>query len=358
LTLRSCALSLSVLGGGRGEERSVLPVSPDIFFMAILNRITGRPGLYQSFHKATFNATQSSQPVLPKIEETKEFLNYVQRSKIHGLLFNHQHIAALPGDFKKHISVFVYVVDDIARTCESLLKKIYIVQQTRKATVVMIGDYLMNSFEKFKLQLNERALSRHKYDFLSHQIVADLEEIYHLPFGDVTLDSVIMGSGSKQGSAACTKMVEEINSDKNTTGSKSVGYRDVLQYVSSLMEGYLQNDSLVKILGCVSSPDGGTLVRLNKRPINFVDGEHFLCKLYVCLAKTIGQRATSKRPSFRKAGHHPVNFLGEVCYWDDENVRPIMMDMISEYENLQENGQTIKIPDILILPGESECTKK
>jgi hypothetical protein len=237
----------------------------------------------------------------------------------------------------------------------------------RNKVIEAVAKYLMHTFETHKLHLSERGLSRDKPDFIAHQVIADLEEIYDEPFGYPCSTSVRIGYGGKQGIAVCRDIFadhfnrKKENNNANPSHNKMATEKktnDLLQCVVSELCMYVKNkdelsSSFATLLGCKFRDDGQLIVALNERPVCSVDAEHFMCKLYITLSKTMSVRSSSKRPSCHKKGLHPIRHYRSRCYWDDENVRPIMLDIVETFQQCKQVGSIPVIHHTFLLPGET-----
>jgi hypothetical protein len=344
LMLRSCAIEIGVISRERPFERSKQSVNKDLFFMAILNRLTGRPGVYCAFRDQAM--TQSGdQPLIPRICECKEFLDFVDSPSRLVSLFNKQHLAAIPVDFRQHLSVFRATTRDISASSHLCLEQLKQLSLMRYKCLQNLSLFLLNVIEKNKLHVKERTRCGPKPEFLAHQILADLEEIYDEPFGGTTEDSIVIGHGGAQGLVICKKLTTRKENNRScakkkgdkSNEDKSNMVRElthVLQMIVSVLKGDTPSCARLRtMLGCDADTDGRVVVALNRRALSLTDVEHFLCKLYVGASKTLLSRGASKSPETQKAGLHPVRFKNDQKPWDHENVKLILLDAIDEYES-------------------------
>jgi hypothetical protein len=359
LTLRSCAKSLGVIPREYGAPRCRQKISSDIFFMSILNRLTGRTGVYSSFREHFYERHEvASIPIIPRRKEIKAFLKYVDDNGAHRQLFSHQHLGSLPVDLTRHFTLFSSLVQELSESCDSVLDQLQNATFTRMQVVKNLGDYFLNAFEKYRNHLSERVMSRDKPDFLAHQVVSDLEEIYFQPFGDCDSCSVVFGYGAKQGASMCREIFSsschneliEVNGKTKDAILLDVILHQLHKYIASDQS---QSANSTVVLGCKVDKSQLVTVALNDRPLCPVDAEHFLCKLYIAISKTLSVRSSSKTPVSCKPGLHPVCFLQSEPHWDDEHVRTIMMDIIESFDQATKDCSAPLTPSILLLNGET-----
>ena len=354
LLLRACAMALSLLTDQLLGKRIKEKVNEDLFFMSILNRLTGRYGAY-----ACYRSNDKTLPLLPRLCEVSDFLDFVRNKGCLPSLFNEQHISAIPSDFITTFEVFREVVVAISTSSNAWLEKMTR-GRGRADAINELGSALLHVFESHKLHLSDRNLSPAKYNFLSHQIVCDLEEVYIDPFGGVSDTSIVLGHGGEQGLGTFDYILSTMGDINGTTKKNGIAKR--LAAVSRLLWEKVNSSQDVmndyaKILGCTKNEEDGNLsVRINGRPIGPVDMEHFLCKLYIALSKTIGERANSKKPKFFKGGLHPTKCAKGVVSWDDNNVSPIMTDIIATFRELKDKKRLAETPELFLLPGEDRGT--
>lgn len=69
----------------------------------------------------------------------------------------------------------------------------------RATCLTKLANNIHSRIEESKTHLNERNASDEKCKWLAHQVLADLEEIFEDPFGQITSESIAYGPGAKQG---------------------------------------------------------------------------------------------------------------------------------------------------------------
>jgi hypothetical protein len=341
LLLRGCAIKLSILNvnGEESECRSRDLVTEEIFFMAMLNRFTGRPAVFHAYREHT---SLSRLPLFPLPKEIVEFLQFADDLDCHAKLFSGQHINAIPTDLRRHFHVFSGFILELAQTCGNILTGM-LQSSNRRSGITYLTTALTNLLDKHKTHLYERNCGPKKMAFISHQVVSDLEEIYCDPFGDVTLESLVPGMGALEGLKVCGL-------------SPKQDRLDALKRTCTAICGELSKDdtcsnNLRSALGLSMCPEKKILfVLLNKRQFGIVDVEHMLCKVYIGIAKTLPGRSNTKRPHTSKPWLHPLREM--LVSWDNERVEKIMDGITEAHEKLSTAGYYDSLPQHFYIEGE------
>jgi hypothetical protein len=216
-----------------------------------------------------------------------------------------------------------------------------------------LSEYLIDTVDRSITHLNERCGKSFKARFLAHQIIADLEEIYEDPFGEVTVASIVSSSGGVQGKHLCQLSIEQ-GMERGATAADPI---DVVLHniIGALSIDSEKGDYFRRALGCVSDSDGRVTIALNGRPLNRTDVEHFMCKLYIGVSKTMPGRSNTQCPRPGKQGLHPVCFpLGQLPPWQDDGLRQIMETAAAAHQYILEKNWIKETPNIFILLGEAD----
>ena len=327
LFLRACALDLMILPieqylCARGD---VSMFDKEILFMAILNRITGRPNVYCQY-RAHFPELIAS--YLPSSSEINEFIDFVEQNNVLAKLFNPQHSDSIPRDFRCHAHVFRETLEKLANSCQTIFD-ILSRANSRSQCLEALSAHLFDLFESTKTMTTERGRCPAKARFLAHHVLCDLEEIFDSPFGDVLTESVVAGHGGSQGISVCNRGLRTENIDRQATIS--------IEEITSLLRCRLTEPSTRagmyrRMLGLQISEKGHLVIALNGREFNHADTEHIMCKVYIGISKTISTRATSRYPECSKPGFHPVKLVDCDIPWDDDHVQQIMRDVDECYD--------------------------
>jgi hypothetical protein len=192
-----------------------------------------------------------------------------------------------------------------------------------------------------------------KTDFLAHQIVCDLEEIYFEPFGSVSPESVVVGYGAREGVKMCNRLLSLAVSGQGNSGSNTEDIKELSDRIITFMKEKTQLASHCRtMLGCQLDSSGNLSVLLNGRSLGLQDVEHYMCKLYIGVSKTLSSRGSSANPQPCKPGLHPVHFKDGGYPWDDENVRLILLDVVETYYACRDTGKIPTVPLVFLIPGE------
>ena len=349
LILRACAISMMVMTQTRHGlyNRSTLPINEDMFFQAIVNRLMGRPNIYCVYKKMHPSLTTS---FIPCRKEIGSFLDFVIANNALPKLFSSQHFDAIPRDVKTLPHVFRSVVEELSRTSHQVLSQMTTHSESRHQAVRKLSAYLSSVFDNHKTLVTERKRSTTKSEFLAHQIICDLEEVYVDPFGQITEESVMVGYGGKQGLRVCAAATDIPDKLPLTTLCQSVAE-------------CLRNDDRMcclwrRITGTELDDRGNLIVALNGRLFSCVDIEHIMCKVYVGISKTISTRSTSRHPVASKPGLFPLRLNGCAIPWDNFNVRLITMDIEKAYCAAVKENIFLSTPEHFRLNGEADVFDK
>jgi hypothetical protein len=285
---------------------------------------------------------------------------------------SHKSITGIP--IRAHLTIFLEYVKLSIDTSEKKTMTDWISQQHDRA----IPKHFQNNFHSFSLffeyvannleyTINEmkdghQGIDRHKcilhldhlltkalssggstehgqVEWMSHAIIADLEEFVVDPFGPVVPESVAKGNYSQKGH-------EMVNRHLNNR----VTYQECLKMI--VLHIYTNTPSEhVKVLGYNKI---GVQVNniVNNRPFNAVDAEHFLCKAWLITKLTFVPSYISKYPRLCNAHTHPSRVLHGLC---DDYVSMIMKSIGDAYMrcNSDQSSLCMKLPELCKVPGES-----
>ncbi len=369
LLIRACAFGLGILtGDGERVAPAASLLTSEFLFMAILNRFTGRPRLFLLF-RDLFPAQCPS--IIPGPEHLGLFLDLVKFNKCHRMLFSHQHINSIPLDCWLHEHVFCGVMKQLAGMRGKILQAMFATQGNRRVAVAELATAIRNAVDENKTHFHERGpnVTDDKCRWLAQQIVCDLEEIFIDPFGPVTSESIVFGPGARQGWYVCfgSKFNAKIasggtipNHGEDKTQGKEAPTSLLLDLIlEKLVVNGEPGDLFCRIMGLeraeISGGKTAVHIRLNGRPLNVADIEHFLCKVYIGVAKTISSRSRSKTPQCSRPGLHPINFDSTTGPpWDDEQVTRILEDGVNAYEEATKAGIISHTPDCFLILDEPD----
>jgi hypothetical protein len=333
-------MELHIIDMSQPTVRLNTAITRDFLFAAILNRFTGRQGVF-SAHRRLFPDRQLYS--LPRISELASFLEFVEINEGLPKLFSPQHVDQIPKDIQQNIVVFKGFTRDVANGCQGLASQLQQFSNNRLDAVNCMVDYLMDAFRKNRTYMLDRdnTILRKRFRFLSHQIIADIEEVYDNPYGEVSAESVMYGPGSTYGRRVC---VGESLSDDDY-------YSGVLRHLEGDGDS---SQSFRKMLGCLLTEDGRVVVGLNLRPLCLTDLEHWFCKVYIGAAKTLPGRSDTIHPASSKPGHHPtlVNQLHPLR--EEGFLSMLLAQVVDEYCQRKTRLQIRYTPERFLLCGERD----
>ena len=138
---------------------------------------------------------------------------------------------------------------------------------------------------------------------------------------------------------------------KNHTGTEApCNLKQALQLIVDYMEKKASKRDL-DLTGYYMNAGGDNLVRnkVNGRPFNATDAEHFLCKLWVIAKYTLPAYRISRQPMATKPHCHPVNLRCRE-YKADNLLKTIMSDILEE--GCPHSMCAMKPPEFCLLPDE------
>ena len=311
-------------------------------FKSIMLQFTGR---LNSFLQYSCFTTQG-QSIIPTIRDIKPFLAFVQTtltskgiSKGIPRWISDQHKGSIPKGTKVYTGFAQFVTnvgkqlpDVVEEMIDSADKK----SRTRYRALIKLRDMLDRC-----CQTDDTS----KLNFMAHQILADVEEVFREPFGTVLPDSVVAGRGAQQG----LKMLKN---------GKCQGPEINIQQALKLIIDYMQEQATKEDLVMTGYQRIGVKSevcnKVNGRPFNATDAEHFLCKMWVITKYTLPAYTNARQPKLTKPHCHPVNLRGresKPCPLLEE----IMTDILQGYKK---GRQDLEAPAFCLLHGEASRVKR
>lgn len=350
-----------------------------MLFQAILLRVTGRVQrytVYQNFMKEVMKEDVSQLPRCssPDVDLFTAFVRAELGPTKHSIShwMSDQHKGQIPsalGDVDAFVSFLTKLQARLAFDMkESVLK------QDPRGRPKVERSMAFNALKKTLTQCVEA--NEEDVAFVAQAVMLDVEEIYQGVFQEATpahASLIVGGPGSDLGLAVM----------KNSSEVESL--EDAVKKMLSAMNGQSQ-----EYLACFGAKknQGESFARwkINNRPLNIYDMEHFLCKvstdrvrskrpaevvprlpmstlqshqtlstlvqIYVTVAHTFGNRCFSGKPFASKPHCWPLkipnNQLDSHEYW-----LTIAKDAIDAFRELNGNG-SFQIPDLCFLRGEKE----
>ena len=320
-----------------------------LFFICLIVRWLGRlAALAEYGRNAKANRIVGKETGVPlrDTDSAKQFADYLVRTaKSTGEISNHQdeqHRDSNPPVLKDAKKMAKFIVE-VASNLDDLMQSMWNNRTSRRQVRDSICDHLTASiFGRFSLYENRRNDCK-RMPFLVNVMMADMEEIYDRPFGEVTWESTVLGCGGEMG----LRLV------------KDTMKLDSLQKAADCVIKFLHDCSsnLLKVLGWRKWR--GVVVSLFKgRKFNYNDIDQTSCKLAIYCLLISPSRSISKKPLPFKNYCHPVFFSGakynfyEHCNWMGEHVKSVVQSMIECFEKeLLESG-TIALPRLALLAKE------
>ena len=306
-------------------------------FKSIVLRFTGR---LNSF--VQYSVNMKKETMLPTIADTGEFLNFVRSTlKPNGTSaqtiprwISEQHAHSIPKE-TRYFTGFAHFITTIGKTLEKgtiieeMIQNAAIGKTNRSIACALLGNLLQHCS-----QTNDEK----RIGFISHQILSDVEEIFMDPFGPVEPEYVHAGSGAYQG----YKMI------RNTVHGKL----DLTQALRLVIKSIHENisEQHLELMGFHRRDGEENRVsnKVNGRPFNATDAEHFLCKLWLVAKYTLPASTITKQAEATKPHCHPV-LLRRWTVPPDPSVRKIMEDILQGYER---NRADLEAPSFCLLPNE------
>jgi len=233
-------------------------------------------------------------------------------------LISKQHKESIPGDiiqnldaFKRFLTLFVKVYDPQAVFQGSSRDP----RKRRHAMIAAVSKAIENSSEKLQ--------STCRVKFLAHLAVSDLEGTFPGIAGDVTLESTVMGFGSKEGPGylkleGCDKLLVDEDLDVEDENALKKKLKRTFEELRTLL--LTDKDDPIdgawaaqvrRALGYEIVLRGPTKTEVlvnvvSRRDFSYIDVEHFLCKIYLFVVMVSCSRTISEHKK-TDAGHcHPA----------------------------------------------------
>ena len=308
-------------------------------FKSTVLRFTGRLNSFLQYSRTTERGT-----LLPTIDAIQPFLSFVlstlqKKGKVKGISrwISEQHAHSIPTETKVYTGFAQFIVSvgkQLPRVVDEMLVRQEGKTLNRHMACSRFRDMLLRCCQ---------ASENNKLNFMAHQVLADVEEIFADPFGTVEPHFSLSGSGAEQG----FKML------KNFSGSKTPSdLKEAMEMITKYMYESVTSDELSMMGYSVNHTDHLVANIVNGRPFNATNAEHFLCKLWVISKYTLPANSYASQAKATKPHCHPVNLRG-VEFPSNPTIDSIMGDIVSIYDQM---GMEEEPPDFCLLPNEVSKT--
>ena len=281
-----------------------------ITFKAIVLRFTGRLLPHSLYAKSCGKKTWC-----PEIDDIDQYLAFMKTSILNtneneslSQWLSEQHLHSIPLS-TKNFSFFGRFLHELVLLLPAVVMQMMKDDNTREQAVKLLSDHLSSCCVSSNQDGN--------LPFLAQQIVADVEEIFDFPYGQVTARGMKSGSGSCQGFEMFRK-----------GGLHSADFSTVLSTIVSYFEQNSNDDDLM-VLGfrraVEATPSSMLRNVVNGRSFNYTDAEHFLCKAWIIAKYTFPQNSASVQPQASKPHCHPIKMGGSGTFQ-----LPYMTDIMNE----------------------------
>lgn len=189
--------------------------------------------------------------------------------------------------------------------------------KSRLAAVLKVADL-------FRITGYDWVKEEEKLNFLGHQVLSDLEEIFIFPVMEFEAASVFPGFGGRFGYTLITGV-----SYKARNRKAYVGY--LIERKDKLDQKLRNDEDFRKICGMRVTDDNRLVHALNDRPLQFTEVEHGDCKIAIAHCSTRSGRTVSSYPKLCRPHLHPIRLQKERLPWDDQKVRGIMEGIVKAW---------------------------
>ena len=290
-------------------------------FMIIICRFTGNT---QVLAKYDGLATDAGVMHLPLTSQAHHFVNFLREVKKHPnvpSVTTKQHDGSLPDEIKETSERFWMLIEALANGGSGHRKLFKILGAhgvSNKHRVAMKRKIMECIAECGDLQQPD------DLGFVSHKVLADLETAFLGVVGEVTLDSIDLGWGSKRG-LDCLKFPELPGG--NSTEERLMAFHDFLiGYLKQQEHEQLANACGYEIF-LDSNGNRQIRSRFSHREFSLADTEHFLCKIWLAILHSHASRNIAANKKVSVAHCQPLCEPGE---WE-EHLTPYAVEMWNSF---------------------------
>ena len=306
-------------------------------FKSIILRFTGRLNSFLQYSIATNKVSMLPSLAKGELEAFLSFVGCTSKGPVKRIprWISDQHAHSIPKE-TKYYTGFVQFLTTVAQEIENVVNKMLVVDDDESDQ-----RYLATIQMRDMLQQCSQTRDNQRMDFLAHQVLSDVEEIFDDPFGKVTPNSVHAGSGAEQG-------FKMLRNNKDTASPHDLNH--ALEIIIEHMGEKTTNVNL-EMMGYetwASRSKREVRNKVNGRPFSATDAEHFLCKLWVISKYTLPAYSTAIQPTATKPHCHPINLRGRKNS-PDPIVSEIMASMLRGNE---QSRKEMTAPPFCLLPNE------
>ena len=323
----------------------------DALFAITALRFTGRVSrfaLYSSFKNNT------KKEFLPKGDENLEtFIQFVKsttkknpnKKSIQSMSpwLSRQHVESIPKHIRKSHACYASFLRKMATNKKKIVQTLIQILPTEKNANIESRHAAIQEIKSFLEACCGNTLTGN-IEFMTHQIVADLENIFGLLFGEVTAASV---QGGHAGLLGYTAIVWRQN------GKEKQSFAAILdKIVHRVNDGTLGNKELA-IAGFHRDKNGKVRNIVNGLLFSPTDAEHWLCKGWIMVKKTFNHYRNSRYPKPLEPHLHPIRYPRVNLHRSiisDVEIDNVMSNITKNYE-LETNKGSLRLPHIFKVEG-------
>ena len=218
-----------------------------------------------------------------------------------------QYEKQIPAILRTSVVAATKFLEDFAKDSEVVAKDVLEEGKKRKQYVVDLAA---------RMSRLVAGTSRSDFFFVAQHIVATLAEMYRdNRFGEVTLDDVYMGPGSRASVAILALLPKR--PAKKTKKTKDESWYALSDYLTkeeaNLILDWVKGlpDAELKVMGLYRDSKRIVRVKLTGRLVGYLDVEHMLCKLYLFLKKKSPTVMSSMDPVWHSFHCFPIRYNAE-----------------------------------------------
>ena len=333
-----------------------------IVFKSILLRFTGRLNAFYHYSQWVTRTNKETR-FLPNIEDIDDFLEFVllttnpkdTQQKLSQWI-SMQHHQSIPASTSRYPR-FARFIRNVHRLLPAKMMELLNIGSRQKVVACM---------KQFLVQCVDEHNQTGNLHFLAQQVLADVEEIFYNPFGPIEPEGIFCGNGSEQGLAMLKNMecqdssgdqthylgliVDYMHNKASNAELEMAGYQGVSRVVINVdgkryQHQRSQGGKLYKSLPMNRSVTN----KVNGRPFNATDAEHFLCKAWLIMKSTMANYNNAKQPVCTKPHCHPArrttSTIQKVC----PQLDMIMNRIVELYAEEKVQRRDIRAPSFCLM---------